>query len=163
MVNAEIAKIIALPDSTMNATQKNSRIAALRAQFPDAAPASGPAGADAAPLATALTTALTGLPNVPAAGGAAPVNVASPAAPPVTAPAAVPSPLANALAGGVPPPAPATANPATTPQAAPGPGAGAPAAAAPQMVRVQHPSGAFGMIPAEQVQDALSQGYKLAQ
>jgi len=29
-------------------------------------------------------------------------------------------------------------------------------------VRVQHPSGAFGYIPAEQVQDALSQGYKLA-
>lgn len=29
-------------------------------------------------------------------------------------------------------------------------------------VRVQHPSGSFGYIPAEQLQDALSQGFKLA-
>jgi hypothetical protein len=40
----------------------------------------------------------------------------------------------------------------------------APAAATPTggKVRVQHPGGSFGYIPAEQVQDALSQGFKLA-
>ena len=48
--------------------------------------------------------------------------------------------------------APAAA-PATADQA---PGAGG-------KVRVQHPNGTFGFIPAEQVQDALKQGFKLAQ
>ena len=38
----------------------------------------------------------------------------------------------------------------------------APPAPAGGKVRVQHPNGTFGFIPAEQVQDALNQGYKLA-